>query len=471
MTRIKSLSRFAAVVVATMLLAAPLFAAARGKADFTKFVALGDSYGAGFESGSLNSNHQQFSWPAVIARQAGAPDFQQPTVSFPGISNELQLVDVISYPPVVLPATGPMGVPTNLNLQRPYNNLSIPGANVSDLTTLTGAERVTGTATAFAQFILRGQGTAVQQALAQSPTFIAIWIGGNDLLGSVLNGTPKFLTPTDVFKTAYNKMLDQLIAADPNAGMVVGNMPTNAASLPFLNTVPPVLINPKTRTAVIFNGAPIPLIAELGDGTVGALPTGSFVLLPYGGQIATGYGIPAFLKADPLFASLPNIGKPLLDAWVLTPAEATQIAARAVEYNQVINDAASARNIPVADINGLFNKFSDPNKPFRVGPFTFSASYISGGLFSLDGFHMTDLGYTLFANQYIRTINAGYGTSIPVASITTLLANNGAFFPEQSMTSGNVFIDGMQWTISDEAKAEMLQFAAPVAKKHRAIGH
>ena len=474
MTRIKSLSRFAAVVVAALSIAAPVFAA-RGSADFTRFVALGDSYGAGFESGSLNVNHQPFSWPAIIARQAGAPDFQQPTVSFPGIANELQLVDAIAFPPVILPATG-TGQPTNLTLARPYNNLSIPGANVSDLTTLTGADPATSTAKAFAQFILRGKGTAVQQALAENPTFIAIWIGGNDLLGSVLGGTPKGLTPTDTFKTAYNKMLDQLIAADPNAGIVVGNLPTNASALPYLATVPPVLINPQTRQPVIFNGAPIPLIAELGDGTVGPLPAGSFVLLPYSGQIGTGFGIPAFLAADPRFANLPNIGKPLLDAWVLTPTEAGQIAARSVEYNQVINDAASARNIPVADINGLFNKFAKKDQNgqyvgYQVGPFNFTPSYITGGLFSFDGFHMTDLGYTLFANQYIRTINAAYGTHIPLASITTLMANNGAFFPSQSMTSGNVFMEGMQWTISDEAKAEMLQFASHVPTKHRAIGH
>ena len=69
-------------------------------------MAIGDSYGAGVESGSLNVNHQPFSWPAIIARQAGAPDFQQPLVSFPGIGNELQLVDVISFPPVILSATG-----------------------------------------------------------------------------------------------------------------------------------------------------------------------------------------------------------------------------------------------------------------------------------------------------------------------------------------------------------------------------
>ncbi|HUJ15558.1 MAG TPA: hypothetical protein VL284_17360, partial [Thermoanaerobaculia bacterium] len=93
MTRIRSI-----VLLLIAFVAAPLLAA-RGSADFTRFVVIGDSYGAGFESGSLNVNHQQYSWPSVIAKQAGSPDFQQPLISFPGIGSELELVDVIHYPP------------------------------------------------------------------------------------------------------------------------------------------------------------------------------------------------------------------------------------------------------------------------------------------------------------------------------------------------------------------------------------
>src|ERR1700719_1458148 len=101
MIRIRSL-----VLLLIAFVAAPLFAAARGTADFTRFVVLGDSYSAGVESASLNINHQQFSWPSVLARQAGAPDFQQPLVSFPGIGPELLLVDAIHFPPTILPASG-----------------------------------------------------------------------------------------------------------------------------------------------------------------------------------------------------------------------------------------------------------------------------------------------------------------------------------------------------------------------------
>src|SRR5438270_1992167 len=102
MKRINSFVRIAAVALLAAAIAVPSFAA-RGSANFTTFVAIGDSYGAGYEAGSLNANHQQFSWPAVIARQVGlrmctpastATDvcFAQPLVAFPGLpSGELVL--------------------------------------------------------------------------------------------------------------------------------------------------------------------------------------------------------------------------------------------------------------------------------------------------------------------------------------------------------------------------------------------
>ena len=61
----KRVIRIAAALTLAALAAVPMFAA-RGSADFTRFVAIGDSYGAGVESGSLNLNHQPFSWPAII---------------------------------------------------------------------------------------------------------------------------------------------------------------------------------------------------------------------------------------------------------------------------------------------------------------------------------------------------------------------------------------------------------------------
>ncbi|MCU1347190.1 MAG: hypothetical protein JWO56_220 [Acidobacteria bacterium] len=469
--RNQSFARIAAALAVVSMIAIPGIAASRGSADFTRLVAIGDSYGAGFESNSLNERHQVYSWPAILARQVGLPlctatstatdvCFAQPLVSYPGIGPEMVLVDL--KPTIGLAGTT-SGTPLMTAFGRPYNNLSIPGANVSDVTTIKGSEaQPTRGVEQLARFILRGLGTEVDQAVAQHPTFIAIWIGGNDFLGAVTAGTPKLLTPTDTFKTAYNAMLDKLIAGAPGAGMVVGTLPTNPAAVPFLTTVPPVLVDSTTRQPILVGGKPFFFISDLGDGTVGQLPAGSLVLLSALSKVQSGFGLPAV----PPFNALPNAGKPLSDNDTITPTELTTLLTRVGEYNTVINEAAAARNIPVADIKGLFDTFAS-GKLF-VGPFNLTSSYISGGLFSLDGVHLTDIGYTLFANEYIKAINRGYSAGIPLASVTSLFQDNGAFFSNLSLVH-----DTTNLVVTPEASASMLRILQPAAqgKRLRAIGH
>jgi hypothetical protein len=198
----KKYVNIAAAVVVAVLIAMPGYAA-RGEADFSVFVALGDSYGAGFTGGSLNERHQVWSWPAVIARQVGLPIcpvgagpadpcFAVPRVSFPGISNELVLNSLVPSP-VIAPAPG-QGQPLMLGFGRPYNNLSIPGATVGALLAITGGEPQSAnepTPVTFGRFILRNLGgTAVDQAIAQHPTFIAMWMCGAALAAGSARAEP-----------------------------------------------------------------------------------------------------------------------------------------------------------------------------------------------------------------------------------------------------------------------------------------
>jgi lysophospholipase L1-like esterase len=404
----------------------------------------------------------------ICAATAAATDpcFAEPLVTFPGIGNEIQLVDVIQFPPTLAQAAG-QGVPLMNTFGRPFNNLAVPGATVSDVTTIKGNENPPqGTAQQFARFILRGLGTEVDQALALQPTFIAVFIGGNDGLGAVLAGTPAVLTSVDSFRTSYNAMLDRLIAGAPGAGMVVGTFPNNPLSLPFLTTVRPVLINPQTGQPVLISGQPVPLIADLGGGNIGPLPTGSFVLLTAASKLQTGFGLPPFLKAFPPFNQLPDVGKPLADQDVLTPTETQTIVQRINDFNIVITQAASSRDIPVADIKGLFVRVASGT--YFVGPINLTSAFITGGFFSFDGFHLTDMGYTLFADEYIKAINAGYGANIPLAGLWQLLQNNDNVI---KMSSGAPVFDGMSYQIDAAAADEMKTFAPTILRRRLSVGH
>jgi len=469
MTRIGSFARITAVVLAIVVIAVPSFAAT-GSANFKTVVAIGDSYGAGFESNSLNEHHSVFSWPAIVAHQLGIPlctvgssatdnCFAQPIVSFPGIGPELQLMDISTYPPVIVNAAG-QGVPLNTTFGRPFNNVSIPGANVADTFTVTGTDKpVTRGVQQLAQFILRGPVTEVDAVVSQKPTFILVWIGGNDFLGSATNGTTTGLTSVAAFTTAYNTLLDKLTAT--GAGVVVGTLPTNPGAVPFFNTVPTVLINPATRTPVLGpTGQPITLIGQV-DGTppVGQLLPGSFITLGASSLLAQGFGIPSALKPilDPT-NKLPAFGTPLPDAVILTPAETATLKQRIADYNTAIVASASAHNVPVADIKGLFDRFATG---LNVGPFHLTSDFITGGIFSLDGVHLSDIGYTLFANEYIKAINSGYGTHVPLASVAQFMQNND---PSTKMASGAAAYPGMMWVLSDEASKSLMQMFSLTAQ-------
>ena len=41
-----------------------------------------------------------------------------------------------------------------------------------------------------------------------------------------------------------------------------------------------------------------------------------------------------------------------------------------------------------------------------------NTTFVSGGTFSLDGFHPTPRGYALFANKFIEAINIKYGSNL-----------------------------------------------------------
>ncbi len=86
--------------------------------NFTKYVAIGDSYGAGYTSGCVVGRDQQFSYPATLARQFGISGFQQPTVSDPGHS-DLHRAEEPRACVTFGPISTKTGAPTNLPSRAP----------------------------------------------------------------------------------------------------------------------------------------------------------------------------------------------------------------------------------------------------------------------------------------------------------------------------------------------------------------
>src|SRR5205814_3214399 len=62
-----------------------------GAADFSRYVAVGNSLTAGYRSGGLLDIFEDEAYPVLVARQAGLPPLRHPRVAAPGYPPVLEL--------------------------------------------------------------------------------------------------------------------------------------------------------------------------------------------------------------------------------------------------------------------------------------------------------------------------------------------------------------------------------------------
>ena len=82
------------------------------------------------------------------------------------------------------------------------------------------------------------------------------------------------------------------------------------------------------------------------------------------------------------------------------------------EFNGIMKAQADAKGAAYVDPNGVLGQITSATGLVQNG-ITYSSSYIQGGVYSLDGLHLTPAGYALMANEIIKSINAKYSANIP----------------------------------------------------------
>ena len=222
-----------------------------GSLTVSKYVAIGNSISAGFQSNALFASAQAYSFPNLIAQQltaAGANlgTFEQPLYSDPGTpdatghASRMEIINLVG--PVILPNGGTPGSPTNLSLPRPYDNLGIPGIPLAGYMDTTGTYQSPPLGR---DAILRWTSgpfpkSVHGQVVALHPDLVTFWLGANDVLGFATSGgtLPSAPTPSATFDFLYLQALDALRAALPNVIIVIGNIP-DVRALPFFNTIGP----------------------------------------------------------------------------------------------------------------------------------------------------------------------------------------------------------------------------------------
>jgi hypothetical protein len=404
---------------------------AAAQADFTKFVVVGASVDSGFIDSCWVKHGQTDSWPAIFARQAGVSGFQQPIIGEPGLGPcqiLTSLAPTFSYAPNT-------GKPENLTLARPYDNLAIPGylgASIVNCVTNTGTVPCKN---ALIDVVLRGSGaTVLQQAASLKPTFFAIGVLGNELLGPATTGTVidgVTLISKEAYAASYKTIVDTMKAAQGGTGKGVAATVPDVTSLPYFTAVSPIIgLNPAT-------GAPIYVLGPTGCPTgvpACPVPAGTVVPLPLGSLMKLGYGIPCAVAA-----TLPMCNNPLPDnatligttgvPGLLYPSEVALLKTRGVEYNAQIATLAQGAGYKVFDTAALLADIAAHGREFAG--MTLTSAYLSGGVFSYDGVHPSAAGYAIVADALVQFVNANYGTSLPRVDMSPYLlkGNSSGGFP------------------------------------------
>jgi len=436
------------------------FKPSNGNADFTSFVAVGNSLTAGYASGALYTSGQEAGFANILAKQmvfaGGNGIFKiplMPTEDGVGVAESgnpptLRTKLVMGYSTDCLGQASLAPVPAVANPDQqklaaelmtsvagdgPFNNIAVPGIKVGHL-----FAPGLGTLNPFYGRFAENPQTDVliSEAAKVNPTFFLLWIGNNDVLDYAASGGLAPITPVDGdvgfgFRASYTAAIQTLMQEAPEG--VVANIPS-VTSAPYFTTVPynpvvltdPDVVSQLNSAYALYNqmmeanGLPYRINWALGQNPM--------VIFDKDMPLPEAYAQFKFrqIKADELvLLSIPQdsikcaqwgTAKPVPDMYVLTEKEIQKVNNATQQFNKIIKENVDANNLAFLNVNSLMKQISEQG--IMADGVEFTSTLVTGNLFSLDGIHLSAQGNALVANYYIRAINSKYNSAIPQVNIT-----------------------------------------------------
>lgn len=454
--------------------------------DFSKYIAIGASFTAGYTDGAMFAAAQENSFPNILASKFGT-SFSQPLMS-DNIGGLVFNGNAVQPPRFYFNGSGPARLPATPTTQLgapasggPFNNFGAPGAKSFHL----GVPGYGALNPYFGRMASGPAATVMGDALAQSPTFFTLSeIGGNDVLSYALSGgsgvdrspnIPANLNPANyggnditnpnVFAQVFSNMVTALTAN--GAKGVVANVPyitdlANFTTVPY-NSIP---LDAATASAVNAGYAPYnggiqqafgllvqlqvmtqeQAAAEIAKRTINFSAGQNAVVIIDEDLTDLGAINPAFAAipqyrqatADDLLllASATFLGTtvggnpqlingvtvPLADNWVLTPEEQTAIKTATDAYNTTIAAVAGAN--PNVALVDFKGVLAEASTGIMFDDYSLNTKLVTGGLVSLDGVHLTARGYALMANKILAAMDAEFGSNFTSATEGLAKAGN-----------------------------------------------
>jgi lysophospholipase L1-like esterase len=215
-------------------------AAGSGSADFSRYIAIGNSLTAGFADGALNYSGQVNAYPAILADRMAFLN-EDLTFNTPFLPQGVINGTVILTPNIASPIGVSSGGLDPSVIAEPvsgtFQNLGIPGIRLvdADQAGYNGFNTYLGR--------ISSENTLIDLAVEQNPTFFTIWLGNNDVLGNALDGGQisrsgdgelifgaDEITDSGVFESAYDAILNKLTAN--GAKGAIANIPS-ITSIPY----------------------------------------------------------------------------------------------------------------------------------------------------------------------------------------------------------------------------------------------
>jgi len=244
-----------------------------GEADFSSYVAIGNSLTAGYMDGTVSRVGQTYSYPNLLAQQfaiVGGGAFTQPSYAedvnnlggiagLPGFNTRL-VIDATDGGPEPIEGVSTVTLTPQATA---YNNMGVQGAKSFHLLA-PGYGNAAGVPLGlanpfFARHATSPTATVLGDAMSKNPTFFTNWIGNNDVLAYAISGGSGVnqmgnmdpstyggndITDPTVFAGVYSTIINTLTAN--GAKGVVATIP-DVTAIPFFTTVP---FNPLTATVI-----------------------------------------------------------------------------------------------------------------------------------------------------------------------------------------------------------------------------
>lgn len=411
-----------------------------GEADFSKFIAIGESYSAGNVKTPAGQKESPMAILAGQFAKVGGGEFKIPFNAY---------VEDVSN-------------------AGPYQNLAVPSTSSYHVIDKTFSSK----SSYFKNLSSKDDNSILDEVLAQKDrTFFSIWIGGNDLvqyssqggLGIVRKAdepldnynptvtkpdgsklTIQDLTSPETFDKIYTELVNKFMEGGSQG--VLASL-SNVIDLPFFTAIPAQSITLTQKEAdqlnlhykdynksldLITNPDPTlkmeierrRIVFKAGDNNGAVIIDEDLTPLGKVPNYRQTMADDIILLTAKKMMTDPKVKlgtkTPMDDQYVLIPSEIKNINEVTKAYNNTIKRIAADKNLAYVNLDSLMNQLKSPEGLIHDG--VKYTSKLTGNFFSLEALP-NSRGNAFMSNEFIKAINNRYKTKIPLVDPNSYTGN------------------------------------------------